>query len=207
MVLKIQIAILAFGIVACNEAKVSNENTLTAQSQIAQPSAEKVAVNDSSAFIPFRHNLYINAKGEIAFRTVDYGDPNHPHDDFLTTIHPDSTDYDKEVRLQQFIDTASFEGVGDLYFRDKRHVYYHFQMVDGGTFSIVWEADPKTFVVLDNSYYAKDKKYVFYRGSVLAGADLRTFKVLPKHDSVYSWRAKDKRHMYEGEEIVGNEKK
>jgi len=98
--------------------------------------------------------------------------------------------------------------MGDLYYRDKNHIYYYFQMMDGGTFFIVWKADPNSFKVLDSSYYGKDKQNVFCRGGLLEQADTKTFSVVSQPDKrVYSWTAKDKSHTYDGADIVNTEVK
>jgi hypothetical protein len=162
--------ILVFGLQACKEHQkhvAARQSTTT--SQLPKSANEQT-------FQPLKENLYLNSKGQLAFKMVDQTDPQKSHEHFVTTIHADTLNYDNETSLNEIIDTATFSNIGDLYYRDKKHVYYHFPLMDGGMFYIVWEADPKSIKVLDSTYYAKDKKTVFCRGGALEGADPKTLK-------------------------------
>ena len=76
-------------------------------------------------------------------------------------------------------------------------------MLQGGMFYIIWEADPKNLKVLNNSYYAQDRKSVFCRGTLLEGADAKTFMLITKpNENVYKWWAKDKYRAYAGEDVI-----
>lgn len=196
------IAIL--GLTACNHAGDADKETQKLPSRSDTSTSLEMGQNhDSLEFHPYKHGLFVSSLGQLAYRTIDNSKPGAPHDHFLTTINTDSLDYEQKSELSRVLDTASFTHLGDLYYKDKNHIYYHFQMLDGGTFFIVWEADPNSFRVLDSTYYAKDKQRVFYRGSVLEGADNKTFKVISQpNKEVYLWRAKDKHHVYEGGDIV-----
>jgi hypothetical protein len=201
--MRVLLLILIFGLQACKE----HQKHAAARQSTITPQVPKSS--NEQTFQPLKENLYINSKGQLAFKMVDQTDPQKPHDDFVITIHADTLNYDNETNLNEIIDTATFSNIGDLYYRDKNHVYYHFPMMDGGMFYIVWEADPKSIKVLEDSYFAKDKKTVFCRGSVLEGADSKTFKVLPRTDKeVYQWSAKDKNQSYSGcDQGEGKQKK
>lgn len=153
---------------------------------------------DSTAFYPYKNQLFMNLKGELAYRTFDQTEPSKPAIKFLTSTFTDTLGNEQETDLKRIIDSTSFIAVGNLYYKDKKHVYFHNQMMDGGTFFIVFEADPESFEVLDSSYFGRDKQFVFCRGGLLEGADNKTFMVMLQSESVYYWTAKDKHRMYDG---------
>ena len=70
-------------------------------------------------------------------------------------------------------------------------------MMDGGTIAINPDIDLKTFQILESEFYAKDKKNCYYRGRIIEGADLKSFKVLDKFYSFHT--AYDKRNYYDCE--------
>ncbi len=99
--------------------------------------------------------------------------------------------------MNSVIDTSTFQIMGAYYFKDKNHIYDFSSMSDGGSININWNADVKTFRVLESGIHAKDKNYCYYRGRIIKGADLKTFKVL---DTSYSFHtAYDKRNYYDRE--------
>jgi hypothetical protein len=183
---------------ACN-------GSVTVNSISAQQETTNVHKRDTATFRPYKHDLFIASDGRLAYKTVDYSNPSKPEDKFLTSINTDTLN-NNEKELNEVLDTASFRYVGDLYYTDKNHVYYHFQMMDGGPFFIVWEADPKSFEVLDSSYYGKDKQNVFCRGGLVERADAKSFRVVSQPNKrVYSWTAKDKNHNYDGADVVSTQ--
>ena len=101
------------------------------------------------------------------------------------------------------IDISSFEVyAGTQYAKDKNHVYYPIvipciDFEDCGVcfFSeyIIKGANPETFRYLDKDY-AKDNKFVYFRGKKIENADSKSFKVIEGPDSFYF--AKDKNNVY-----------
>lgn len=79
--------------------------------------------------------------------------------------------------LNDTIDLASFKQLNpsNLY-KDKRHVYRYFSMLDGGSFSILEGADASSFELLGDCY-AKDKHHIYEeRFGKLEDADYASFK-------------------------------
>jgi DKNYY family len=161
---------------------------------------------DTSKFIKLTCGLYINEKGTLAYKAVDNSyrmdttGNSKPLDVYLTTIYyADQSDSINGglKEMKYVVDTASFKILGSFYFKDKNHVYDFNPMSDGGTIGINWDADVKTFQVLESSFYSKDRKHCYYRGNIIEGADINSFKVL---DTSYSWHiAYDKRNYYSSE--------
>lgn len=181
---------------ACN-GSISVDSTSTQKDTVNVQNA------DTIAFRPYKHDLYIASNGRLAYKTIDNSNPSKPEDRFVTEINTDTLNDEQQRALNEIIDTASFTHIGDLYYKDKNHVYYHVQMMDGGPFFIVWEADPNSFQVLSDSYYGKDKKHVFCRGELMEQADAKSFRVVSQPEKqVYSWTAKDNNHSYDGGDIV-----
>ncbi|MCV2445475.1 DKNYY domain-containing protein [Acinetobacter bereziniae] len=75
------------------------------------------------------------------------------------------------------IDSSTFKRLNPSnFYQDKRHVYRYFNMLDGGNFSILEDADPKTFKLLGDCY-AKDHHHIYEeRFGQLKDADYATFK-------------------------------
>lgn len=91
------------------------------------------------------------------------------------------------------MDRESFTHLGDIYYADKNNVY---------RFSVDWNdqlknADRESFVVLNDTCYAKDKDYVFWCGEPVEGADINT--IIALRGGRY---AKDDRNVYYHGEVV-----
>ena len=164
------------------------------------------ALEDSATFYPLKNDLYINNFGEVAYRAYDKTVPEDIRDEFLLFVNNfDTSKFNgqkKEIRY--VVDTATFEFLGDLYYRDKRYVYYHFPTMDGGFFSIIWGADIKTLRVLGESWYAKDKYHIYSRGRILEHANHKSFTVFPliSEGDTVRWLGKDKHNFYDSNEIL-----
>lgn len=78
--------------------------------------------------------------------------------------------------LGEVIDTTTFGYLGSSFYKDKNHIYTHYDRVDGGSFWIVEDADVYTFRILGGCY-AKDKNYIFgERAMRMDSVDYKTFK-------------------------------
>jgi len=161
---------------------------------------------DTSRFVPLKCGLYINREGVIGYRTTVSTRPTGTTADsiplyiYLTTVFDaDPSDSinggQKEMRL--VVDTSTLEMLGHFYFKDKNHVYDFNQTHDGGTIGINTVIDKNSFQILESEFYGKDNKHCFYWGRLIAGADVKTFRVL---DTSYShYIAWDKNNFYYGE--------
>src|SRR5687768_15815408 len=151
-------------LVSCNGSADSN-STPFLQPKSKDTVKQKVIIDkdDSATFYPLKYDLYINKKGEIAYRAFDQTVPGDVRDVFLRYVNNFDTVNHQRREIEFVVDTASFEPLDDLYYRDKRFAYYHFPMMDGGFFDIIREADPKTLKVFGESWYAKDRRHIFCR--------------------------------------------
>ena len=161
---------------------------------------------DTTKFIKLRCGLYINDKGTLAYKAVDNSyrmdttGNEKPFDVYLTTIY--GADLSDTINgglkeMKYVVDTTTFKILGTFYFKDKNHIYDFNPMVDGGTVAINSDIDLKSFQILESEFYAKDKKHCYYRGRIIEGADINSFKVL---DTSYSFHtAYDKKNYYDCE--------
>lgn len=167
----------------------------------------QVKFGDTSRFYELKCGLYINSEGIVGYQAIDNSNrmmdttgSRKAHYIYLTTVWgADKSDTinggQKEMRY--VVDTTTFRLLG-LYGIDKNHVYDINPMLDGGTIGINQYADVKTFQLVGNDFFAKDKRHCYYRGRIIEGADLKSFKVL---DTSYShFIAFDKNNFYDGEE-------
>ena len=106
--------------------------------------------------------------------------------------------------MKNVLDSKTFKSLGNDYFQDKNHIYYFHVMSNGGTMSIVDEADLKSFKILEHSIYGIDNKSVFYRGTKIKGVDILTFKPIISEDdeNKIDWYAMDKNYYYNRYDIM-----
>lgn len=86
-------------------------------------------------------------------------------------------------------DHSSFTTLEYPYSKDKSHVFYRNEIIQGAT--------PQLFIIT-NHYYSRDSKHVYYRTKVITGADPVTFTLFKENESsmgemVY---ARDKNGIY-----------
>jgi hypothetical protein len=141
-------------------------------------------ITDTIVYKLLKCGLYLGSNGDIGYRSEEiYNDHFDIRTRYITWIWGVVEDDSINGGLKEMkfvIDTATFQFLDYLYWIDKNNIYGFTPMSDGGTVYLHDKADRKTFVVLDNAGYAKDKKNVYYRGSVIEGADLKTFKSIKR---------------------------
>jgi hypothetical protein len=141
--------------------------------------------------------LYLGSNGDIAYRTEAIINENFDRaTTYITWIwgvdEADSTGGGIK-EMKSVIDTATFKFLNYVLWADKKNVYGYTPMSDGGTVYL-HDCDRKTFVVLGDDGYAKDKNHIYYRGAIISEADLKTFGVI-EHKEVPELAA-DKFNLY-----------
>ncbi len=125
--------------------------------------------NQEQGWKPLGHNLWRNAAGDIAFRTEEMTEED------IGIVH-----YRKELccdgpALKDAIDLGSFQRMKGSFYRDKDHIYHHFLMADGGTFSRLEKVDTPSFQVITGCY-ARDKNAIYTdKARVVSDADPASF--------------------------------
>ncbi len=150
--------------------------------------------------------LYIDIDGDIYFKTIDNSNNmdsirsneiEYAKLNYIYNADKSDTNYGGLMKMKYVVDTSTFKIVNTFYFKDKNHVYDFTPMVDGGTIAVNSDIDVKTFKALACEYFAKDKRHCYYRGNIIEGADLKSFKVLDSlRGSSISY---DKNNVYEFE--------
>jgi hypothetical protein len=116
------------------------------------------------------YGLWKSKNGDLAIKAKEEIGEGEYIDRYITHI---CCEGDEIIKI---IDTLTFQDLGNSFYKDKNNVYAHFEMSDGGTFSIVENADLETFEVI-GSCYAKDKKTIYALGArEMNNIDYRTFK-------------------------------
>lgn len=163
---------------------------------------------DTVVYRRLKCGLYLSSNGDLGYRSQEIYNENYDRRTRYITSVWDADKSDtlngglKEMKF--VIDTSSFRFLSDLYWSDKNNVYGFTPMSDGGTVHLKTTADKKTFVALKNTEYAKDKRYVYYRHSILEGADPKTFQLIDNKD--ISGLACDKLYFYQfGERLTDKE--
>nr|WP_304621770.1 DKNYY domain-containing protein [Pontibacter harenae] len=117
---------------------------------------------------------------------------------------------------------SAFEHIKEYYWKDNNHVYL---LRFGDTDCKIKQADIRTFEVIDDNLWAKDKHHIYYGFDKLNGADPKKFKAIDedwgKDDSFFYWHElridsldyasaiilspyyiKDKQHVYYNDRLV-----
>ena len=144
-------------------------------------------MSDTIIYKLLKCGLYFGSNGDIAYRTEEvYNDNFDKRTRYINWVYgADITDTVNGglKEMKYVIDTTTFKFLSVLYWADDKNIYGFTPMSDGGTVYFSDITDRKTFVVLDGSGYAKDKTNVYYRGTIIQGADLKTFKSV-KHKEI-----------------------
>lgn len=135
---------------------------------------------DTVVYKLLKCGLYLGCNYSLGYRTEEiYNDNFDRRTRYINCIYGANQNDTLNGGLKEMkfvIDTSSFRFLSDLYWADKNNIYGFNPMSDGGTVYLFGIADRKTFVVLGGAGYAKDKTNAYYRGSVIEGADVKTFR-------------------------------
>lgn len=166
----------------------------------AQELPETSAKSDFN-FKPISSGLYSDSSENIYFKALERKDINHPKARFISVVYSDQFGVQE---MKDVVDAHTFEGLGEEYYKDKNHIYYFFIMSDGGSLSVVEQADVRTFEVFKNSGYGKDSCAVYYRGQKIEGADVSTFEPIRMEvrGRQVGWYARDQYHYYDGGRVT-----
>jgi hypothetical protein len=119
--------------------------------------ADSLVHRQINSYWQLRCGLFINNAGDIAFKAtdnwykLDTTGKSKPFDVYLTTVwnaRPYDTLYEGRDELKNVVDTATLQILDVEHFKDKRHVYHFTAMADGGSLSLMDNADTKTFRVI-----------------------------------------------------------
>ena len=128
------------------------------------------SINYSLNWTETTFGLWKSKNGDLALKTSEGTDVGISIDKYIQHLADGRP-------LSEVIDTATFQYLGSSFYKDINYIYTHFAMADGGNFWIVEDADVKTFKLIGNSCYAKDKNYIFEeRKMKLDSVDYQTFR-------------------------------
>lgn len=170
----------ALKLISCGVQERSNEETTI---QVAEKEWREL-----------RCGLYINTKGDLAFFSNQKGDKGESV--ICEDVYITSFGYDDSTQLKDIIDTATFEYIGAIMFKDKNRIYRFSPKCDGGYFYI-FSDDTSGFTLL-NDYYYKYKSNIYHYSYGEIDADAETFTVFEDFDNI----VKDKDGFFEFNERV-----
>jgi len=131
-----------------------------------------------------KYDLWISQKGKLAIQSFDVSDGAHKKEVFIDH-------FSNGKSLNSVIDTTTFKYLGHYFYKDKNHVYRHYDMSDGGQL-IIEDANSRSFNLLGGCY-AKDNTSIYgQRHGKLDRVDYKTFKFSDK----FGCYAKDKNGYY-----------
>lgn len=178
------------------------------------PKNDKVLVyakepNDSSDYKLLKYDFYLSKGGQLCERKLAAAMDSscnctfEVYYDSTFSIYTDDTTLKKP--LNAIVDINSFVWLDSTeYSKDKNKVYYFHGNSDGGNRVIVDKADPLTFKRLCEYRWGIDKNYVFYKGNILQGVNLKYLQVLYPPDTAYHFidYVKDEKNVFYENEIV-----
>jgi hypothetical protein len=94
----------------------------------------------------------------------------------------------KDASILEYADPLTFEEIKEYYWKDKNHVYL---LQFGGTDCRIPNADPKTFLVVNDGLWAKDKNHVYYQFDQLNDVDPPIFIAIDEN-----WGKDDRFYYY-----------
>ncbi|MGZ4034397.1 MAG: DKNYY domain-containing protein [Bacteroidia bacterium] len=151
-------------------------------------------------------NLFKDNKSNLYFKTYDLAKHKIP---VLILRLYNACEGDSTYDLANYIDINSFHKLNGIgLYKDNKHVYIHNEMIDGGNIGLIENADLKTFRAIPHSFYAIDKKYVYYQGMIIKNADCKTFEGVFKivgNDTV-CWFGKDRKNYFDGTDLCTKDK-
>lgn len=159
--------------------KSKNNDKIDQKDSILNSRVERVStrnkiidsVNNSLEWKKTNFDLWKSKNGDLAIKTQEANEEGIFIDRFISELCCEGN------KIKNVIDTLTFKYLGSSFYKDKNNVYTHYAMADGGNFWIVEEADAKTFEVIGNSCYAKDKNYIYgERVMKMNSVDYKTFK-------------------------------
>ena len=129
------------------------------------------SLNTSQQWRSLNNGLWINKNGDIGLKDFrSLGEGSVPVEYYITKFG-----FNEEGDLKNTIDTATFQDLGNTYYKDKNHIYHFYAMAGGGSFYIFEEADYETFQTMGDCY-AKDKNHIYEsRAGIIKNADYKTF--------------------------------
>ena len=154
---------------------------------------------DSIVVDSIGNNLYVDSISNIYFKTYDRSDPSNDLPVLICRLY-NGCEGDSSYDLRKNIDLATFRDIGYNYYADKKRVFFHNEMSDGGNFVIADEIDVKTFKLFPKSFYGYDNKRIYYKGSTVEFADRKSFECiynLNGKDTLTAWFSKDKKYYYQ----------
>lgn len=126
------------------------------------------SLNKAHQWKEIKPELWMDKDGVLGIKTLEGNAMGIDIEKFIT--------FCGEKPIKSVIDTASFQYLGNSFFKDKNHVYTHYGTVCGGNFWIVEQADPSTFRVIGDCY-AKDKNHIFgERQMIMDSVDYKSFR-------------------------------
>lgn len=167
-------------------------------------------LRDTVIFKRLKCGLYLSSKGDIGYRTEEeYIDNFDRRTRYITWIYggeENDTINAGMKEMKHVIDTSSFRFLSFLYWSDKNNIYGFNPMSDGGTVYLNEKIDRRTFVVLGDAGYARDKRNIYYRGMIIKGAELKSFRIIKRKG--IPELARDKNYFYQaGERMTVEEVK
>ena len=155
---------------------------------------------DSITIDSIGHHLFRDQKGNLYFKTYDRSEPKKVIPVLISRLY-NGWEGDSSYDLRRNVDAATFRYLDGNYYKDTNHVFIFNQMHDGGNLVIFEEVDLKTFKTYPGSFYAADKRHVYYMGRLVKKADPRTFQCIYKYDKddTLCLYGKDSRAYFSGE--------
>ena len=131
--------------------------------------------------------LFISSRGDLAYKTSILIDDESNYEE----SYADRTCGGFE-ELKNVVDTVTFKFLNDYYWSDKKHIYYVSYTSDGAKMCIADSIDRKTFIPMATSCYGTDKNHIYFRSTVVRGADRTTFRAYTEAEHI----AFDKNNWY-----------
>jgi hypothetical protein len=174
--------ILTLGVISCVQNDSSGDDIVSLE-KAKLPNREWIKLK-CGLFLKNDGVLAFASRPDLVFTSQSKTDPDECPNVFITELGS----YEDSIRpnLKELVDTMTFQSVGADFYKDKNHIYMHYDMCDGGYLRI-FSDDTASFRLLGGQYMVFKSNVYHYRAGRM-DADAATFRVFKETGNI----AKDK---------------
>lgn len=126
---------------------------------------------NTEKYMLIKDNLYKDTQNNLYFKTLDKSQNSFGETRYLDVVYSETFGTHGIRKMKDVIDTMTFKYMGNNYYKDKSSIYFFYIMEDGGTFSLLKDADKSSFKIVNEEekehFDAYDYKHKFKRGEIV----------------------------------------
>ncbi|TDL99524.1 MAG: hypothetical protein C4K58_06405 [Flavobacteriaceae bacterium] len=191
---------------------IKKENAISTAKESKKPLLYSKEPNDSADYKHLKYQFYKSKSGKLCERKIALArNQEKCNCEFIVIYDSNYIDYnfnpEKSIDLNDVVEINTYvEFDKSEYSKDNKNVYCFQGNSDGGSRQIVEGADSKTFELLHDYAWGRDKNNVYYRGSKLEGLNIKYLKLFKpiedSNDYPFLKYVKDSSHVFYEDNLV-----